>query len=139
MSSVIEIVAHRGSREGAAEHTLTAYRTAIRDGADALECDVRLTADGTLVCLHDRRVDFVSDGRGVVSAMELAELAAFTFGSRRPWRALDRHRAPGPQSVPVGHDVVPLVTAMTARLCRLPLAMWSLLAFLVRALTAVPV
>jgi glycerophosphoryl diester phosphodiesterase len=100
----MEIVAHRGSREGAAEHTLTAYRKAILDGADALECDVRLTADGHLVCLHDRRVDFVSDGRGVVSTLELAQLRGLRFGTRRPWRALDRYRAPGPRSTPTGPD-----------------------------------
>jgi glycerophosphoryl diester phosphodiesterase len=101
---VIEIVAHRGSREGAAEHTLTAYRKAVLDGAEALECDVRLTADGHLVCLHDRRVDFVSDGRGVVSTLDLAQLRALQFGSRRRWRALDRYRAPGGRSAPTGPD-----------------------------------
>jgi glycerophosphoryl diester phosphodiesterase len=101
---VIEIVAHRGSREGAAEHTLTAYRKAVLDGADSLECDVRLTADGHVVCLHDRRVDFVSDGRGVVSALDLAQLRALRFGTRRPWRALDRYRVPGPRSTPTGPD-----------------------------------
>jgi glycerophosphoryl diester phosphodiesterase len=97
-------MAHRGSREGAAEHTLSAYRKAILDGADSLECDVRLTADGHLVCLHDRRVDFVSDGRGVVSTLELAELGQLQFGSRRPWRALDRYRATEARSTPCGPD-----------------------------------
>lgn len=99
---MVEIVAHRGSREGAAEHTLTAYRKAIFDGADSLECDVRLTADEQLVCLHDRRVDFVSDGRGIVSAMELAELSRLRFGTRQQWRMFDRHRSPVPRSQPVG-------------------------------------
>jgi glycerophosphoryl diester phosphodiesterase len=101
---VIEIVAHRGSREGAAEHTLSAYRKAILDGADALECDVRLTADGHLVCLHDRRVDFVSDGRGVVSTLPLADLGQLQFGSRRPWRMLDKYRAPAGASTPSGPE-----------------------------------
>jgi glycerophosphoryl diester phosphodiesterase len=91
---VIEVVAHRGTREGAEEHTFAAYRKAIADGADALECDVRLTADGHLVCVHDRRVDRVSDGRGVVSSLELADLAELQFGARREWRplSLDKHR-----------------------------------------------
>jgi glycerophosphoryl diester phosphodiesterase len=101
---VVEIMAHRGSREGAAEHTLTAYRKAILDGADSVECDVRLTADGHLVCLHDRRVDFVSDGHGVVSTLDLAQLRMLRFGSRRPWRALDKYRTPGVRSVPTGPD-----------------------------------
>ncbi|MDK1474966.1 glycerophosphodiester phosphodiesterase [Streptomyces sp. 549] len=77
------VIAHRGASEDAPEHTLTAYRKAIEHGADALECDVRLTADGHLVCVHDRRVNRVSNGRGAVSAMELSALAALDFGS---WR-----------------------------------------------------
>ena len=75
------MVAHRGASEDAPEHTLAAYRKALADGADALECDVRLTADGHLVCVHDRRVDRTSDGRGAVSTLELADLAALDFGS----------------------------------------------------------
>ncbi|GAA4910358.1 glycerophosphodiester phosphodiesterase [Streptomyces coeruleoprunus] len=77
----IQVVAHRGASEDAPEHTLAAYVKAIEDGADALECDVRLTADGHLVCVHDRRVNRTSNGRGAVSALELADLAALDFGS----------------------------------------------------------
>ncbi|MDI5971462.1 glycerophosphodiester phosphodiesterase [Streptomyces sp. SL13] len=77
----IQVVAHRGASQDAPEHTLAAYRKAIEDGADALECDVRLTADGHLVCVHDRRVNRTSNGRGAVSALELAELAGLDFGS----------------------------------------------------------
>jgi len=75
------VVAHRGSSDEFAEHTLAAYERAIADGADALECDVRLTADGHLVCMHDRRIDRVSDGRGVVSTKTLAQLNDRDFGS----------------------------------------------------------
>ncbi|MBW5420759.1 glycerophosphodiester phosphodiesterase [Streptomyces sp. BG9H] len=77
----IQVVAHRGASEDAPEHTLAAYKKAVDDGADALECDVRLTADGHLVCVHDRRVNRTSNGRGAVSALELADLAALDFGS----------------------------------------------------------
>ncbi|THA27698.1 glycerophosphodiester phosphodiesterase [Streptomyces sp. RKND-216] len=77
----IAVVAHRGSSEDAPEHTLAAYRKAIEDGADALECDVRLTADGHLVCVHDRRINRTSNGRGAVSRLELADLAELDFGS----------------------------------------------------------
>lgn len=76
-----EVVAHRGASEVEAEHTLAAYQRALDDGADGLECDVRLTRDGVLVCVHDRRVDRTSSGRGVVSTMELADLADLDFGS----------------------------------------------------------
>ncbi|MFI9239123.1 glycerophosphodiester phosphodiesterase [Streptomyces sp. NPDC053079] len=94
----LDVVAHRGASEDAPEHTLAAYRKAIEDGADALECDVRLTADGHLVCVHDRRINRTSNGRGAVSTLELADLAALDFGSWKgqagdaeaPDRALDR-------------------------------------------------
>jgi glycerophosphoryl diester phosphodiesterase len=85
----IEVVAHRGASADEPEHTLAAYRHAVRLGADAVECDVRMTRDGALVCVHDRRVDRTSTGRGVISALDLAELERFDFGraaaaSRRP-------------------------------------------------------
>ncbi|MDI5982950.1 glycerophosphodiester phosphodiesterase, partial [Amycolatopsis magusensis] len=48
MTAVPQIVAHRGASHDHPEHTLAAYEQAIADGADALECDVRLTADGRL-------------------------------------------------------------------------------------------
>jgi glycerophosphoryl diester phosphodiesterase len=85
-------VAHRGASEDVPEHTLAAYRKAIEDGADALECDVRLTADGELVCVHDWRVNRTSNGRGAVSSLELADLAALDFGSWKG-RTAD-HEAP---------------------------------------------
>ena len=91
----IQVIAHRGASDDAPEHTLAAYRKAIEDGADALECDVRLTADGHLVCVHDRRVNRTSNGRGAVSALELAELAALDFGS---WK--DREESPDWDPVP---------------------------------------
>jgi len=75
------IIAHRGSSEHLPEQTLKAYVRAIDEGADALECDVRLTADSHLVCVHDRRVDRTSNGRGPVSTLELATLQGLDFGS----------------------------------------------------------
>src|SRR5690349_9193418 len=80
-SPVPQVVAHRGASDDVPEHTFAAYRKAIDDGADALECDVRLTRDGHLVCVHDRRVDRTSDGRGPVSALELADLADLDFSA----------------------------------------------------------
>ncbi|WP_405583957.1 glycerophosphodiester phosphodiesterase family protein [Streptomyces sp. NBC_01190] len=77
----VQVVAHRGASEDVPEHTLAAYRKAIEYGADALECDVRLTADGHLVCVHDWRINRTSNGRGAVSSLELADLAALDFGS----------------------------------------------------------
>ena len=77
------VIAHRGASAEAPEHTLAAYRRAIEAGADGLECDVRMTRDGVLVCVHDRRVDRTSDGRGAVAGLELADLAELDFSVRR--------------------------------------------------------
>src|SRR3712207_9194411 len=84
-----QVVAHRGSNIRRAEHTLGAYVQALDEGADALECDVRLSADGHLVCVHDRRVDRTTDSRGVVSTMTLAELNRLNAAYwTNPWAEL---------------------------------------------------
>jgi glycerophosphoryl diester phosphodiesterase len=76
------VVAHRGASTDKAEHTLAAYVSALDAGADGLECDVRLTRDGHLICVHDRTVDRTSNGRGVVSELELRTLQELDFASR---------------------------------------------------------
>ena len=75
------VIAHRGASSDLAEHTLGAYQRALEVGADGVECDVRVTADGHLVCVHDRRIDRTSTGRGVVSNQTLAQLQQYDFGS----------------------------------------------------------
>lgn len=77
---VPRVVAHRGASEELAEHTLAAYALALEQGAEGLECDVRMTRDGHLVCIHDRRIDRTSTGYGPVSAYDLATLAGHDFG-----------------------------------------------------------
>lgn len=91
----VQVVAHRGASEDAPEHTLAAYVKAIEDGADALECDVRLTADGHLVCVHDRRVDRTSNGRGAVSTLELADLSTLDFGAWKKFKEREDSGEPG--------------------------------------------
>lgn len=91
-----EVVAHRGASHDNAEHTLRAYIAALDAGAEGLECDVRLTADGHLVCVHDRDLRRTSSSRALVSASELAELDALDFHSwKNPWAELD-DEAPDP-------------------------------------------
>lgn len=90
-----QVVAHRGASHDNAEHTLGAYVAALDDGADGLECDVRLTADGHLVCVHDRDLRRTASSRGVVSTMELAELDQLDFASwKNPWADLDDEAPP---------------------------------------------
>jgi glycerophosphoryl diester phosphodiesterase len=77
------VIAHRGASYDVAEHTLPAYLSAIDNGADGLECDVRLTRDGHLVCVHDRTVNRTSNGSGIVSEYDLSALRELDFQS---WR-----------------------------------------------------
>src|SRR6187431_2715477 len=85
-----QVVAHRGSSHETAEHTLGAYVRALDEGAEALECDVRLTADGHLVCMHDRHLRRTAHSDGIVSTMELADLEGLDFAAwKNPWADLD--------------------------------------------------
>ena len=79
-----DVVAHRGASAHRAEHTVAAYALAIEQGADGLECDVRLSRDGHLVCVHDRTVNRTSSGRGVVSTLTLERLQELDYGSWHP-------------------------------------------------------
>jgi glycerophosphoryl diester phosphodiesterase len=86
------VVAHRGASGSLPEHTLAAYDLALKEGADGVECDVRLTRDGYLVCVHDRRLDRTSTGAGLVSTMTLAELRELEYGAwHGSWRAEGTH------------------------------------------------
>ena len=82
----MKIVAHRGASKERPEHTLAAYELAEQRGADGFECDIRLTRDGELVCIHDRAIDRVAvekpkKSSGVISEMTLAELRELNVGT----------------------------------------------------------
>lgn len=98
------VVAHRGLSAGFPENTLAAFRNAIDGGVDAIELDLRRTADGEIVVLHDETVDRTTDGRGPLSGMTLQEL-----------RMLDAGRHAGEQfageRVPTYQDVLDLTRA----------------------------
>jgi glycerophosphoryl diester phosphodiesterase len=87
---VPQVVAHRGASFENAEHTLGAYVKALDAGAEGLECDVRLTADGHLVCVHDRDLQRTASRPGLISNSNLEELEALDFASwKNPWAELD--------------------------------------------------
>ncbi len=67
-------MAHRGASTEHPENTLVAFEAAVAAGADAVELDVRLTADGVPVILHDLDVSVVTDGTGHVHRMTLREV-----------------------------------------------------------------
>ena len=86
------VVAHRGASAARPEHTLAAYDLALKQGADGVECDVRLTLDGHLVCVHDRRLDRTSTGAGLVSTRTLAQLRELEYGAwHDSWRPDGTH------------------------------------------------
>jgi glycerophosphoryl diester phosphodiesterase len=76
------VIAHRGASVEAPENTLPAFEAAVQRGADAFELDVRLTADGAPVVIHDDTLDRTTDRTGLVRAHTLAELRAVDAGAR---------------------------------------------------------
>ncbi len=69
------VAAHRGGAALAPENSLRAFRNALRLGADLLETDVHLTADGEVVVLHDPTLDRTTSGQGAVRDLALADVA----------------------------------------------------------------
>ena len=76
-----QIIAHRGANAYAPENTLPAFEKALTMGADGVETDILLTADGFVVLSHDDTIDRCSDGTGRVDAMTLAQLREHDFGA----------------------------------------------------------
>ena len=102
-------VAHRGASAYAPENTIAAFDEAIRMGAQGVEFDLRLSADGELVVLHDETVDRTTNGTGRVTDISKEDLLCLDAGSwmhhrfageRIPllWEAL---LAIGPHAMPV--------------------------------------
>jgi len=75
------IFAHRGASAHAPENTLAAFEMAIAQGADGIELDVKLSADGQVVVIHDPIVDRTTGAHGRVKDMTLDELRALDAGS----------------------------------------------------------
>jgi glycerophosphoryl diester phosphodiesterase len=68
------VMAHRGNRVLCPENTLASFSKAFEEGADILETDLHLSADGVFMCIHDATVDRTTNGSGPVSEKTLAEL-----------------------------------------------------------------
>jgi len=76
-----KMIAHRGASEDAPENTLSAVRLAWKQGADGIEADFLLSADGEVVCIHDKTTKRTSDKNLTVATSTLAELRALDFGA----------------------------------------------------------
>jgi glycerophosphoryl diester phosphodiesterase len=73
------VVAHRGAPLIEPENTIPSFEAAVAAGADAVEFDVRLSADGLPVILHDAALDRTTDGHGLARDLTVAELARITI------------------------------------------------------------
>ncbi|RST73771.1 glycerophosphodiester phosphodiesterase [Siminovitchia acidinfaciens] len=69
------ILAHRGSAGTHPENTMEAFIAAEKAGADGIELDVQLTADGEIAVIHDLTVDRTTNGSGYVNEMTFSELS----------------------------------------------------------------
>jgi len=77
------VIAHAACKGHAPENTLAGLRAALELGADGIEVDVRTTADGVPVLLHDPTVDRTTDGHGDVTKMALADVKTLDAGARQ--------------------------------------------------------
>jgi glycerophosphoryl diester phosphodiesterase len=76
-------IGHRGACGHAPENTLASIEQAIALGCALTEVDVRQTADGQLILLHDESVDRTTNGKGLVAEMTLKDLRKLTCGGQQ--------------------------------------------------------
>lgn len=90
-----ERIAHGGGLGRAPANTLAALEQAMADGADVLEVDTQLTADGVLVLMHDDTVDRTTDGTGAVADLTLAGVQALNAAFGYEGEPADRFAGSG--------------------------------------------
>ena len=100
------IIGHRGASAEAPENTLAAFDLALAQKADGFEFDVRLSADGVPVIIHDDTVDRTTNGTGRVADMTLAELKSLTIDGKHTIPTLDELFAVLAAHVPAGRILV---------------------------------
>lgn len=75
------IIGHRGDSQAAPENTMPAFASTAEAGAEYFEIDLRLSADGVPVVIHDKSVDRTTDGEGLVAELTIDELRSLDAGS----------------------------------------------------------
>ncbi len=75
------VVAHRGASAQAPENTMEAFRLGVEAGADAIELDVHLTADGQLAVIHDETLDRTTDRTGRVADLTMDQISEADAGA----------------------------------------------------------
>ncbi len=73
--------AHRGAPDTHPENTTPSFLAALELGVDMIEFDVRVTADGHAVLMHDQTVDRTTNGTGAVEELTLAQIKQLDAGS----------------------------------------------------------
>jgi glycerophosphoryl diester phosphodiesterase len=76
------VVAHRGASARAPENTMEAFRLGVEAGADAIELDVHLTADGQLAVIHDDTLDRTTDRSGAIASLTMDDIRVADAGAR---------------------------------------------------------
>ncbi|MBE7515445.1 MAG: hypothetical protein HS105_02375 [Chloracidobacterium sp.] len=107
------IVAHRGASARAPENTIAAFRRAIADGADGVEFDVRLAADGVPVVIHDADLRRVASQNVLVADLTAEQLRSIDVGSRFMPKARQHDRETAEfECVPMLSEVLRLLSGM---------------------------
>jgi glycerophosphoryl diester phosphodiesterase len=88
------VVSHAACAGHAPENTLAGLRLALHMGAEAIEIDVHLSADGIPVLIHDDKVERTTDGHGSVASLILTELRGLDAGARSPFESFRGERIP---------------------------------------------
>lgn len=89
-------IAHRGASGDYPENTLLAFRKAQQSGANWMELDVHLSADGKLMVIHDERLERTTSGKGLVGDFTADELQRLDAGQG--------------ERIPLLRDVLDLIT-----------------------------
>lgn len=100
--SAVEIIAHRGASFDAPENTLAAAKLGWEQGADAVEIDIRISADGRLMVMHDATTNRTTGRRGSISRLTAAEAQTRDAGS---WKG--RHFAG--ETIPLLEDILSIL------------------------------
>lgn len=80
----MNIFAHRGYSGNYPENTMTAFKKAAETHCYGIELDVQLTKDGTVVVIHDERVDRTTDGTGWVEEFSFADIQRLNANKTHP-------------------------------------------------------
>ncbi len=94
-------MAHRGNQIAFPENTLSAFKQAVADGADIIETDLQVTADGKFLCIHDDTLNRTTDGSG--------SIAEHTFDQARSYNAAAARSDLPAEAIPTIHEVAQIV------------------------------